>query len=1005
MNQGPEHPRRNILFLTSLRTRELGGSEMLWMQTAECLLKAGHRATVAVPSNFPFREQLRRLERAGAEIVRNDPFPLNLMSDPVRLFFFRTLPGRLFCPVKNKEGKSFDLAVLSRPVNTQGAEWAVLFGRLGIPWINIVQSATQGHGPHDWQRELLKKSYLGAGATYFVSRENFQETECQLAVKIPRAEVVCNPCNIPWEAGPVDWPEEKGVWKLAVVARLHTPSKGQDLLLRVLALPKWKNRPLEVSFIGTGEYGDSLRELAAHLGLQKVRFAGYVEDIAGVWKEHHGLVMPSRVEGLPLALVEAMRCGRPVIATRVGGNGEIIDDGQNGFLADFPSIESLDQAMERAWEQRYRWFEIGRTAHRSVRLTGIPNPAFSLAKLIMRPDGGEFSSGLQGGAALQTPDTEHPPWRDHRADLGHRPPTMLSEQEIQLLHYLAQHHYRGHGEIIDAGCFLGGSSHALACGLRDNAGRFYKEKRIHSYDRFIVEDWEANLSYITQYPELKGVRNFRKNYEGYLQELAEFVHLHPGDLMEARWNASPVEILFIDVAKTAALNDFIIHQFFPCLIPGHSVVVHQDYLWDDLPWIHISMEHFRDHFTRIDSLPWASNVYLCTKAIPAEVAQEFCYAQIPFTRKAEMLDEAIRGTIPEFRHRVARIKPKLYRYENQPLPPRNLGEALCDNLHGVFGPGRLDECDLLVGEVGETLGSVHRSLLLNTGEPELSEETARQLLAVTERLAGRDDKGDGGTLRPKDLVFDGITRALLEAHPRVPADQVPGLTVLFDRIRPGAGGFTGYLEAGLGTEAGNAALTEVMKHTKNFSEVTWLGQPVWQNLFDLWCIQEIITKTRPRWIIETGTNRGGSALFYASLFDLMDHGEVITIDLTKMERRAHPRITYFDGDSASEDMVRAVRERMGSDPGTVLVTLDSDHSKAHVAKELELYADLVSPGSYLIVQDTCIDTLEYLETLRPGPLPAVRDFLKTRDDFRICPEYNGKLLLSHHPSGYLRRRA
>ena len=540
--------------------------------------------------------------------------------------------------------------------------------------------------------------------------------------------------------------------------------------------------------------------------------------------------------------------------------------------------------------------------------------------------------------------------------------------------------------------------------------RFFKEKRIHSYDRFIVEDWEANLSYITQYPELKGVRNFRKNYEGYLQELAEFVHLHPGELMEARWNASPVEILFIDVAKTAALNDFIIHHFFSCLIPGHSVVVHQDYLWDDLPWIQISMEHFRGYFTRIDSLPWASNVYLCTKAIPAEMARKFCYAQIPFNRKAEMLDEAIRDTVPEFRHRVARIKPKLYRYENQPLPPRDLRESLCDNLHGVFGPGRLDECDLLVGEMGETLGSVHRSLTLNTGYPVLLETIASQLLAVTDRFAGNDEyrNGEGGDnrpLRPRDLVFDAITKALLEAHPRVPEDQVPGLTVLFDRIRPAAGDYAGCLDAGMGTEAGNAALTEVMKHTKNFSEVTWLGQPVWQNLFDLWCFQEIITKIRPRWIIETGTNRGGSALFYASLFDLLDHGEIITIDVTKMERRPHPRIIYLDGDSASDDIVRAVRERIGGAPGTVLVTLDSDHGKDHVARELELYADFVSPGSYLIVQDTCIDTLEYLKTFRPGPLPAVREFLKTRNDFRVCPEYNGKLLLSHHPSGYLKRRA
>lgn len=198
--------------------------------------------------------------------------------------------------------------------------------------------------------------------------------------------------------------------------------------------------------------------------------------------------------------------------------------------------------------------------------------------------------------------------------------------------------------------------------------------------------------------------------------------------------------------------------------------------------------------------------------------------------------------------------------------------------------------------------------------------------------------------------------------------------------------------------------TEVILHTENFSHVTWMGQPVWQNIFDIWSCQEIVAKVRPRWIIETGSHRGGSALFFAHLCDLLGGGEVISIDKKQSHEVKHPRVIFLEGDSAAPAMVETVRDRIAGTEGPILVTLDSDHHEAHVRAELAAYANLVTPGSYLIVQDTCIDTLEYLSVHRPGPLGAVREFLGQRDDFEVCPEWDGKYLLSHHPSGYLRRK-
>jgi glycosyltransferase involved in cell wall biosynthesis len=99
----------------------------------------------------------------------------------------------------------------------------------------------------------------------------------------------------------------------------------------------------------------------------RVRFAGFTKDIQEVWKQNHVLVMPSRFEGLPLAIVEAMLCGRPVVATDVAGHSEIIEDGTTGFLASAPTIAAVREALERAWQSRSELHRMGQLARVRVR--------------------------------------------------------------------------------------------------------------------------------------------------------------------------------------------------------------------------------------------------------------------------------------------------------------------------------------------------------------------------------------------------------------------------------------------------------------------------------------------------------------------------------------------------------------------------------------------------------------------------------------------------------------
>jgi glycosyltransferase involved in cell wall biosynthesis len=160
----------------------------------------------------------------------------------------------------------------------------------------------------------------------------------------------------------------------ACVGRLYPPGKGQDILFEALAQPEWKCRDWRLSIYGEGSTRLSLEWLAGRLGLsERVNFAGFAKP-EQIWAENHVLVMPSRYEGLPLAMVEAMLCSRPVVATDVAGHAEIVDDGVTGFLADAPTPRAMAAALERFWARRTEAEEIGKAGCRRIQQLVPPHP-------------------------------------------------------------------------------------------------------------------------------------------------------------------------------------------------------------------------------------------------------------------------------------------------------------------------------------------------------------------------------------------------------------------------------------------------------------------------------------------------------------------------------------------------------------------------------------------------------------------------------------------------------
>ncbi len=188
--------------------------------------------------------------------------------------------------------------------------------------------------------------------------------------------------------------------------------------------------------------------------------------------------------------------------------------------------------------------------------------------------------------------------------------------------------------------------------------------------------------------------------------------------------------------------------------------------------------------------------------------------------------------------------------------------------------------------------------------------------------------------------------------------------------------------------------------------VTWRGVKCWKNPLDLIIYAEIVHEVRPSLVIETGTHAGGSTLFWLDMMRLEDVGRavVISVDLNSVPRGVLPfvgrtgGIALLRGSSTSPEILKPVQNETQHHE-RVLVNLDSDHSEQHVAAELAAYAPLVTPGSYLIVEDG-IDDFRWD---RRGPYHACIDFLALHPEFER-DIHRERLGVTNCPSGFLRRR-
>lgn len=187
-----------------------------------------------------------------------------------------------------------------------------------------------------------------------------------------------------------------------------------------------------------------------------------------------------------------------------------------------------------------------------------------------------------------------------------------------------------------------------------------------------------------------------------------------------------------------------------------------------------------------------------------------------------------------------------------------------------------------------------------------------------------------------------------------------------------------------------------------YEKTHWMGVPAAKCPMDMWMYQELIHAMKTDLLIETGTLFGGSALFFAHLFDIIGHGKVISVDIElKSGLPQHPRIEYLQGSSVDKEVLAQIEER-ASKAESVTVILDSDHKAEYKLKELKAYSKYVTKGNYIIAEDSCFDYYPAWPEYGPGPTHAVHAFIKNNSNFKV--DRNPELhLITFAPMAFLKK--
>ena len=362
-----------LAILSTIEGAAWGGTEEVWVQLARLALERGHHVMAAVDHRIAVATPVTALLPLGLHLSirrrwssqRLYQLKESLWADHRPLVAFR--PDLLLI----NAGSVLDVLQLPhlRRLCRELRAPQVLFCHFHSDLLPMPQ------------RQELREFLETMRHLVFVAEGNRHDLERTLASPLPPSSVIPNQSRTSLPA-PLAWPEAPPL-RLACVARFEVLWKGQDLLLEALACPELLSVPWQLDLFGSGRDESYLHELIQHFGLQqRVHLMGFEPDLSRIWGDHHLLVLPSRGEGMPLVALEALMHGRPVLATAVGGVGEVVRDGREGYIAVSATVACLRRTLLSAFSDAPSWPVMGQVGHRTALNFAAGDPPGALLRLL-----------------------------------------------------------------------------------------------------------------------------------------------------------------------------------------------------------------------------------------------------------------------------------------------------------------------------------------------------------------------------------------------------------------------------------------------------------------------------------------------------------------------------------------------------------------------------------------------------------------------------------------------
>lgn len=362
-----------------------GGSENLWSAAALRACESGFNVFIGVHAALLDQPILSSLSKAGANLFSLEDCGATTSS--ILLRAARRALGHRLCRSGNENrllALQLDCICVSQGTWDEilwQHELCELVLKARVPYVCLLRSDSARGKLSFNQRELGREFYTHAAFLVSASKSTVEIAEISLACSLDNTVVLHSPIrHVPLKTSGLI---EGAPITVGCIGRLQCDNKGQHFLLRALALPQWKSKSWELRFYGSGPDRDYLQELIICLGLQdRVRLMGHEPDLYKIMSSCDIFVQPSIVEGMPQSVLEAMACGKPVVATEVGGISDWINDGDNGFLACSPLPKHLCIALENAWREISNWEAIGSRAKQTILACENRDPAQALLDML-----------------------------------------------------------------------------------------------------------------------------------------------------------------------------------------------------------------------------------------------------------------------------------------------------------------------------------------------------------------------------------------------------------------------------------------------------------------------------------------------------------------------------------------------------------------------------------------------------------------------------------------------